>query len=131
MGGEIYIAGLNDANIPLPELATGRKIDPESIETLKRTAQRLLGQSDVEDLEEGVEVVREGLCFRPVTGRGTPIIDRLDERKLGVKLPEGGGVWVSAGHGPWGISLSLGTGKVLGEMVEGQETSVNVRGLRL
>lgn len=132
-GGEIYIAGLNDAAIPLPPLATGRKIDPRSIAVLKRTAQRLLGQSEGEELEQAVEVLREGLCFRPVTARGTPIIDRLDPEKLGAgaSFHEGGGVWIAAGHGPWGISLSLGTGRVLGEMVEGKETSVDVRGLKL
>ena len=43
-----------------------------------------------------------------------------------------GGVYVCAGHGPWGISLSLGTGKVLSEMLEGKgqrELSTDVRSL--
>lgn len=56
-----------------------------------------------------------------------------------------GGVWVSAGHGmsadasyivadanaacvgPWGISLSQGTGRVLAEMVLGVKTSIDTR----
>jgi len=40
-------------------------------------------------------------------------------------------VFLAAGHGPWGISNSLGTGKVMSEMIEGQETSVDIRGLGL
>ena len=40
-----------------------------------------------------------------------------------------GGVFVSAGHGPWGISQSLGTGKVLAELIEDKPTSANIRGL--
>ena len=126
VGGEIYIAGLNSAALPLPEIATDRKIDEKSIEVLKTTAKRLLGKEDGDD---DLEILREGLCFRPVSGKGVPIIGKVDEGLLGVKTE--GGVWIAAGHGPWGISLSLGTGKVMSEMVEGRQTSANVRTLAL
>ncbi|MCJ1439010.1 hypothetical protein MMC27_008400 [Xylographa pallens] len=126
VGGEIYIAGLNSATLPLPERATDRKIDRKSIEVLKTTAKRLLGKDDDDD---DLEILREGLCFRPVSGNGLPIIGKVDEGLLGVKIE--GGVWIAAGHGPWGISLSLGTGKVMSEMVEGRQTSANLRKLAL
>lgn len=130
IGGEIYIAGLNSSSIPLPKLATESQIDEESIETLKTTATRLLGAPGKED---DLEVIRTGLCFRPVTNRGTPILGRVPEKHLGMGIStrEGGGVWIGAGHGPWGISLSLGTGKCLAEMVEGGKTSADVTGLGL
>jgi glycine/D-amino acid oxidase-like deaminating enzyme len=114
VGGEIYIAGLNDPKLPLPETARDAKIDSRSIDDLKKIAQKLLGQdgTDVTDLE----VVREGLCFRPVTSRGVPILSRVRDEDLGGSLEtkpgEDGGVYIAAGHGPWGISHSLGTGKV-------------------
>ena len=38
----------------------------------------------------------------------------------------GGGVFVATGHGPWGVALSLGTGRVVAEMVLGRKTSVDV-----
>ena len=130
IGGEIYIAGLNSSKIPLPELATESQIDEESIEILKTTATRLLG---VPGKEDDLEIVRTGLCFRPVTNRGTPILDRVPEQMMGGEMStrDGGGVWIGAGHGPWGISLSLGTGKCLAEMVDGRKTSADVRGLGL
>ncbi|EWC44753.1 hypothetical protein DRE_06531 [Drechslerella stenobrocha 248] len=55
---------------------------------------------------DGIEtaVVRAALCHRPVT---------------------------PTGHGPWGISLSLGSGKVMAEMMTGRTTSVDVSGLGL
>ena len=31
----------------------------------------------------------------------------------------GGGVYICAGHGPWGISLSLGTGKLCSDLIMG------------
>ena len=126
VGGEIYIAGLNSATMPLPKRATDRKIDNKSIQVLKTTAKRLLGKDDDDD---DLEILREGLCFRPVSGKGIPIVGKVDDAVLGVNTE--GGVWIAAGHGPWGISLSLGTGKVMSEMVEGRQTSANVRKLAL
>ncbi|KAK3113960.1 hypothetical protein LTR53_008202 [Teratosphaeriaceae sp. CCFEE 6253] len=133
IGGEIYVAGLNDPALPLPERASDAKIDQKSIDELTTTAQKLLGKdgTDVSDLE----VVREGLCFRPVTEKGTPILARIPDEELGEKLqtkmPPEGGVYVAAGHGPWGISQGLGTGKVMAEMMEGLGLSADVRLLGL
>lgn len=129
VGGEIYIAGLNSDTIPLPESPEKAVIDEKAVKELKAVAEVLLGRDgmDVSDLE----VVREGLCFRPVTRRGVPIMSRIEDELLnaagvgdgGIKTLEApeGGVFVCAGHGPWGISLGLGTGKVLSEMLEGEK----------
>lgn len=132
VGEEIYVAGLNDSSIPLPDVATDAKIQQPEIDQLKEISQRLLGQdgTDVSDLE----VLREGLCFRPVTPRGQPILAKIPDAKLGrlsTKEAGQGGVFVCAGHGPWGISHSLGTGKVMAEMVEGVPTSANIKALGL
>ena len=88
------------------------------------------------DLREGDDftVVREGLCFHPVTDKGTPIVGKVPDANLGGQQTRGGGdggVWIAAGHGPWGISLSLGTGRVTAEMIRGLETCVDVTELGL
>ncbi|KAL9108074.1 MAG: hypothetical protein Q9227_007049 [Pyrenula ochraceoflavens] len=135
---EIYIAGLNSQTLPLPPRAdqAQAQTDPSSLQELHRVAVQLLGghpatagDVNINDLE----ILREGVCFRPVSRSGRPIIARVPAEKLGVEMAdEGGGVFVSAGHGPWGISLSLGTGKCLAEMVEGRKgTSADVSGLGL
>ncbi|KAL8658505.1 MAG: hypothetical protein Q9226_000958 [Calogaya cf. arnoldii] len=117
--GHIYIAGLNGP-YPLPSLPTERIIDPKAIEILKGTAESLLGKDEF-------RVEREALCWRPTTGRGVPIVGPAkNTRGEGERA-----VWIAAGHGPWGISMSLGTGYVVAEMVEGRETSADVKGLRL
>lgn len=56
--GCIYLAGLNSSSYPLPKMADERVVDAKSIAVLKKTARRLLG--------DGFEVVREGVCWRPV-----------------------------------------------------------------
>lgn len=133
IGGQLYVAGLNTDAIPLPELATEKPISREAINELKKVAAKLLGPEGgaVDDLE----VVREGLCFRPVTPYGTPIISRIDDEHLeegiATRPDAKGGVFLAAGHGPWGISLSLGTGKVLAEMAQGRRISADVSSLVL
>jgi len=69
------------------------------------------------------------LCFRPVTRSGNPIVCKVPDEDLGSIETKGGGeggVYVAAGHGPWGISMGLGTGKVMQEMMEGKEVSADV-----
>lgn len=125
-GEEIYIAGLNDPSLPLPNLATESKVDETAVGMLQKTAKKLLGaHGDVDDLE----IVRKGLCFRPVTKRGTPILARIPDKE-GIDIRVGkGGIWLAAGHGPWGITNSLGTGKVMAEMIQGKPTSADISGL--
>jgi glycine/D-amino acid oxidase-like deaminating enzyme len=140
---EIYIAGLNSSSIALPDLATGSVVDENAVNKLMRTSKRLLGVVDlkadelkVDELKvdgpkvDDLEVLRKGLCFRPVTNRGTPFLTRIPDNILSDVRIRGageGGVWLAAGHGPWGISLSLGSGKVMAEMIQGKPPSVDIR----
>ncbi|KAF7930408.1 uncharacterized protein EAE98_004808 [Botrytis deweyae] len=124
-GGEIYVAGLNSSTEPLPKLATESKFQEDAIQRLENTARRIFGFDESSEME----IVRKGLCFRPVTKRGTPILAKVADDNLGgmsTRNDRDGGVWLAAGHGPWGISMSLGTGKVMAEMIQGKPTSADV-----
>ncbi|KAM0521830.1 hypothetical protein ACHAPE_002392 [Trichoderma viride] len=127
--GEIYVAGVNSPGLALPGPALKAATMSQPLEKLKDIARRLIVTPSGEDLE----IVREGLCFRPVTNRGTPYIARLTNEKLAedtnLKEGEEGGVFIAAGHGPWGISLSLGTGKVVAEMLSGKSLSADISSL--
>jgi glycine/D-amino acid oxidase-like deaminating enzyme len=107
-------------------------IDPESIRDLRRATVQLAGlaREGDEPNEDDLETIREGLCFRPVSQRGTPLVGKASDKHLNVQAGEGG-VYIASGHGPWGISLSLGTGKVISEMIMGQKTSADVKALRI
>lgn len=121
--GVVYLAGVNSSAIPLPKLATGAEPVEESVTILKNIAKRFI------DSDEELEVVRTGLCFRPMTNQRVPILSRVSDGELGgvTTRPDAeGGVYVAAGHGPWGISLGLGTGRVMAEMMQGRDLSVDV-----
>lgn len=98
IGSEIYVAGLNDPSLPLPKLPTDSKPDPQCIKQLVEVSKRMLG---LESGEDDLQILREGLCFRPVTSRGTPIVTRISDQKLGGGLSTRGG-------GEGGVFLSAG-----------------------
>ena len=147
-GGEIYIAGLNTTQVPLPAVATDAKADATAVKKLKDCAALMLGRRNEGD---ELEVLRESLvsaspsvtfatidkfqCFRPVTSSGRPIISRIPDQRLGGGLlTRGGGkggVFVAAGHGAWGISQAPGTGLCCAELVEGRPVSANITALVL
>ncbi|KAJ4298516.1 hypothetical protein N0V88_003546 [Collariella sp. IMI 366227] len=132
LGGHIYFAGLNSSTLPLPDATEGKAATySESLMQLRNAAKDIVGLG--EEAENDLEIVREGLCFRPVTPWGTPIVSRIPDEDLGsvttTRPGAEGRVFVAAGHGPWGIAMSLGTGIVLAEMVQGRKLSVDVGGL--
>ena len=128
--GNIYFAGLNSAVIPLPSGPEGAKVIPAEMAKVKGAARELLGDKKGED---DLQVVKEALCFRPVTSWGTPIVGRIPDEQLGagVSTRPGaeGGVYLATGHGPWGISMSVGTGVVLAELVQGRPLSADISAL--
>ncbi|ENH69689.1 Putative oxidoreductase C1F5.03c [Fusarium oxysporum f. sp. cubense race 1] len=122
--GHIWLGGVN-ASLRLPPLATSAKPMDAPLEKLKNLAKQII-RTDGDELE----VLRTGLCFRPVSERGTPYVTRIEDVDLrqGYRTRKGsdGGVYVATGHGPWGISLSLGTAKVMAEMMQGRELSADI-----
>ena len=146
LSGDIWLGGLNSAAIPLPVLPTMATPDPEAVKTLLATAEAVLGHvapspssassSQAAPAKDDpahahhrpqLTLLRSTLCFRPVAPTGRPVIARMHEADLGDGVRVPGGVFVATAHGPWGISQSLGTGKVVSEMVLGRETSADVR----
>ncbi|CAK7272712.1 hypothetical protein SEPCBS57363_005284 [Sporothrix epigloea] len=128
--GTLYLAGLNSSTMPLPERASDATPDSLLLEDLKATCRKVLGSDDY-------EVVRVGLCHRPATPWGAPLLLRLLDEQLCATSKEQtltsgrGGVFVAAGHGPWGISMGPGTGMVLAELLQGRPLSADLSQLGL
>ena len=131
VGGEIYLAGLNDASITPPSPQTYPLPSSDSVNRLINVA-KFLCDSDSNKArgnDTDLEVVSRGLCFRPTTPKGVPVIGQIPLRSGGL-YGKKFRLWVGSGHGPWGICMSLGTGMVLSQMVLGRKTSVNVKKLQ-
>lgn len=100
--GEVYIAGINE-DLTLPP-------DPLSAIPQKSEISKLVEIADTVFSQYIIE--KEQLCFRPMTGHGDPYV---------CPVPGIEGVFVGAGHSFWGLTLGPGTGKVLSEMVLGED----------
>ncbi|KAJ9478529.1 putative oxidoreductase TDA3 [Pseudozyma hubeiensis] len=114
--GTAYVCGGSD-DVPLPETADEVGFDEKKIVALIEQS-KVLSPSSL-DLDGGARLRAKQACYLPVSNRtGNPIIGGRD------------GVYVAAGHSCWGITNSLGTGKVLSELIlDGKVQSANIRGL--
>ena len=59
----------------------------------------------------GTHVVSVRACARPMSVDGRPLLG---------PLPEVGGLFVAAGHGPWGISLGPGSARLVADAILGR-----------
>ena len=50
------------------------------------------------------------LCARPLSLDGRPLIGRV---------PAMEGLWIAAGHGPWGISTGPASGRLVADLIAG------------
>jgi glycine/D-amino acid oxidase-like deaminating enzyme len=105
--GEVYISGINDT-LDLPPTPDAAIPHITEIDKLKEIADTILPSYTIE---------KEQLCFRAMTEHGKPFIG---------PYPGVAGVFVGAGHSHFGIILGPGTGKVLSEMILGEDLSVDV-----
>ena len=114
--GTAYVCGGSD-DVPLPGTADEVDFDEKKIATLIEQS-KVLSPSSL-DLNAGATLRAKQACYLPISNRtGNPIIGGKD------------GVYVAAGHSCWGITNSLGTGKVLSELLlDGKVQSADIRGL--
>lgn len=78
-------------------------------------------------------VLSRRACFSPVTKSGLPIMSQVPSTWLGLENngihhrgDQKGGVYVMGGHGYWGVAASLGSGKLMAQLLLGQETDIDI-----
>ena len=117
--GVAYVCGATDDE-PLPEFADQVSFDPKATAKLQVQASAL--SPEYLDVKNGADLITEQSCYLPLSPRtAAPII--------GGSAADG--IFIAAGHAVWGINNSLGTGKVLVElMLDGKVTSADIRQLQ-
>ncbi|KIW64153.1 hypothetical protein PV04_09107 [Phialophora macrospora] len=139
ISGEMFVAGANSATHPVPRVPEEARADPAMLHKLHRVAGGLTGLRGQNDLV----TIRQGVACRPTTPSANPIIAELQPGLFSTSGASTGTttessssnddlrVFVSAGHGLWGISLSLATGRVLSDLIAGRKPAVDVAPFRL
>ena len=117
--GRAYVSGGSD-DAPVPELADDVSFDPRRTAELQK--QLAVLSPEYLDVNRGAKLLAEQACYLPISPRtAAPILGGSAEQ----------GIYVAAGHAVWGISNSLGTGKVMSELLlDGKAHSANVQQLR-
>lgn len=85
-------------------------LDPRRLAMLKSAAAKHLHDPF------GDETREEWYGWRPMTWDGKPIIDRS---------PALENVWIAAGHNMLGLTMATGTGKLIAELVGGEQPHIN------
>ncbi|MGB0523990.1 MAG: NAD(P)/FAD-dependent oxidoreductase [Flammeovirgaceae bacterium] len=88
------------------------KIDPRRLTLLKTGATQYLKTPYTD------EVYEEWCGWRPMTADGLPYIDQSPYHK---------NLWIATGHGMLGLSMAMGTGKLLSELLVEKETHINAK----
>lgn len=117
--GTVYVCGSSDDE-PLPPLA--EQVTHDSAKTEALVEQTSVLSPDVLSPKGGATVERQQACYLPVPHRGNFIV--------GGHAPSG--VYVGGGGGScWGITMSLGAGKCISEIVlDGRTRSADVSHLQ-
>ena len=103
--------------------------DPGSLAKLKAYADTFLKRSHGSKQE--LRVIDQGRAYRPVTRTRLPVLAGIPACKLSTERCYAGNtsVYVNSGHGSYGVTLGMGSGKVMSQIVLGEETDVDVSNL--
>ncbi|KAI1115079.1 hypothetical protein F5Y14DRAFT_440819 [Nemania sp. NC0429] len=133
--GTIWACGRRNLTADLP--APGHRQDPDErmISDLVSYAQKwvnlncdCLGSHD-----HDIQLVAQGRAFRPATKSGLPIFDEfpsvaLTERSSSISRVKGSpsGVFICWGHGSYGLTLGMGSGRVMSQLMLGEEPDIDI-----
>lgn len=127
--GELYVAGeleqVGDDTPPLPDEV---RPTPKDVDKLRELVTRYVHL-------EGRQLLSSGRAFMPAVPQGQPIMDKVPPELLissqGCSKGSDLGVFISFGHDLDGFTLGLGSGKVVTELVLGEESSIDMSPFRL
>ena len=134
--GVIYICGIDNKQDPIEDVEKEIEPDKEAVTRLSDYAHRYLAALSKATLESPTTIVATGRSYRPTNTTHIPIITAVASEDLRRRSDNAAdepildslnsGVWVCTGHGMYGISLGMGSGKLLSEMILGEKLGVDI-----
>lgn len=149
MGGKLYVAGWGAIPEELPEDAGSVKAQPAEIAQMVKLAKEYLQV----DAERDLDIFKVGRCYRPLAEPNHPIITKVDwnlikygtHQDFGLQVQSGkptfdrkradastvGGLFINTAHYSDGVTFSMGSGRVMSELLLGLLPSIDVSGFGL
>ncbi|KAL8847098.1 MAG: hypothetical protein Q9221_007847 [Calogaya cf. arnoldii] len=119
----IWVTGAKTDNGTVPEVGEVPEPKASSLAKLKAYSDTFLKQP-----QGGLRIVKQGRSYRPANEKQLPIIAGVPSSKLSTNRNKDGkpSVYINAGHGSYGVTLGMGSGKIMSQLILGEEPSVNV-----
>jgi glycine/D-amino acid oxidase-like deaminating enzyme len=136
----IWVCGLNNEGGKPGRIDDQAEPDKAAINLLRKYAGRFLWNGEPAQ-EDGLEVLEKGRTYRPTIGRELPILTSVSRGDLcGSRISKEqslsgqgdcakSGIWVCTGHGKYGITLGLGSGKLMSQLILGETPDLDVSAL--
>jgi glycine/D-amino acid oxidase-like deaminating enzyme len=137
----IWVCGLNNEETKASNIDDQAEPDEDAIARLREYAAEFLWNDESVQRDGHLEVVEKGRTYRPTIDRDLPILTSVSCSELhqastskeqpyhGQRDCEKSGVWVCTGHGKYGITLGLGSGKLMSQMILGEKPDLDVSAL--
>lgn len=129
--GSIWVCGQRNYTAELPPPNKEDQPDDQVISNLMDYTRRFVhtnGHSMDEEIPNPT-VLAKGRSFRPSTVSGLPFISKVPPQLLvaseedHTSCPE---VFVCYGHGSYGITLGMGSGKLIAQLVNNEKTDIDL-----
>lgn len=133
--GTIWACGRRNLTAPLP--APDESVEPaeELVKELSSYAKRWIKWSCkcAGKQHKEFELVGKGRGFRPTTPSNLPIISEVPSSCLAGQSSgrrkatnNSSGMFVSWGHGGWGLTLGMGSGKLMSQLMLGEQPDLDL-----
>ncbi|KAL8788878.1 MAG: hypothetical protein Q9195_007092 [Heterodermia aff. obscurata] len=138
VGQKLEFAGRNDNTIwttgeksevgEVPSLGDIPKPDPSKLAKLRAYADMFLKHPHTDGGQQGLRVLRHGRSYRPATWNSLPVIAGIPSCSLNTKESghAGARVFINSGHGSYGVTLSMGSGKLMSQMILNKRLDVDI-----
>jgi glycine/D-amino acid oxidase-like deaminating enzyme len=135
MEGSLQIVGRNDSTIWVCDSTDKSAVVPavnEAVTPDGKIVADMLARAKL-FVNGEAEVLNAGRAFGPANESGLPVMARVPDAMLSKdaiyqdpEMQGADGVFVCWGHGRKGIALSMGSGKLMSQIIKGVETEINV-----
>lgn len=131
--GSIWVCGPRNFTASLPPPDEDATPSDDLIEKLTQYSHRFIhhergSAGAASDEKDSLRILRQGRAFRPFTSSGLPIISEAPATQLSLSgaLARNSGVFICYGHGSYGMSLGMGSGKLMAQLMDGEKPDIDI-----